>query len=125
MDRVSNISAVVKLAASEAGFELAGIAAVGETDFPELARFPAWVEEGRAGEMEYMKTRDEQGRLKRASLKHAAPWARSVVVCAISYDTPHPLSTECDQAGRGWISRYAWSRQDFHDSVMEELLKLS
>jgi epoxyqueuosine reductase len=124
MDRVSDISAVVKLAASEAGFELAGIAAVGEADFPELARFPAWVEEGRAGEMEYMKTRDEQGRLKRASLKHAAPWARSVVVCAIRYDTPHPLSTECDEAGRGWISRYAWSQQDYHDSVMEKLRRV-
>jgi len=37
--------------------------------------------------MKYLEARDEQGRLKRASLSHAAPWARSVVVCAINYNT--------------------------------------
>jgi epoxyqueuosine reductase len=115
------LSQLVKQAAADAGFDLAGIAAVGDDEFPELARFPQWIERGHAGEMDYLKTRDEAGRLKRASLKNAVPWARSVVVCAISYDAPQPLSTECHDPRRGWISRYAWSRQDYHDSTLAKL----
>ncbi len=114
-------------AASDAGFELAGIAPV--DDSPELDYFPLWIAEGRAGEMKYLEARDEQGQLKRASLKHAAPWARSVVVCAINYNTTQPYSTEfqnysAENQKRGWISRYAWSRQDYHEAVMERLLQV-
>jgi epoxyqueuosine reductase len=116
--RASEISSVIREAAREAGFELSGIAAVG--DSPELEYFPQWIAEGRAGEMKYLEARDEQGRLKRASLAHVAPWARSVVVCAINYNTAQPYSTQFKDADRGWISRYAWSR-DYHDSVIEKL----
>ena len=118
---ISTISQRVKQAARDAGFELSGIAAVDAADFPELARFPEWVAKGHAGEMEYLKTRDEQGRLKRASLQHAAPWARSVVVCGKSYDSPYPLSTESSDSTRGWISRYAWTPEDYHESVLRRL----
>jgi epoxyqueuosine reductase len=71
--------------------------------------------------MKYMEARDEKGRLKRASLSHAAPWARSVVVCALNYNTAQPYSTQAPDATRGWISRYAWSRADYHDAVMPRL----
>ena len=74
--------------------------------------------------MKYLEARDEQGRLKRASLGHAVPWARSVVVCAINYNTAHPYSTEASDSpekDRGWISRYAWGQQDYHESVMPRL----
>src|SRR5215470_8236706 len=118
-DRSSEISAMVKRAASEAGFDLAGIAPA--TDSRELASFPAWIAAGHAGEMKYMEARDDQGALKRASLSRVAPWARSVVVCAINYNTDHPYSTELRDPGRGWISRYAWSREDYHDSVVRRL----
>lgn len=79
--------------------------------------------------MIYLEARDEQGRLKRASLQNAAPWARSVVVCAINYNTAPPYSTDfqnhsADNRKRGWISRYAWSQQDYHDAVMERLLRV-
>src|SRR5579872_3811535 len=87
----SEIARQVKAAAAEAGFDLAGIAGVG--DFPELDYFPTWLAEGRAGEMSYLQARDEQGRLKRASLRRVAPWARSVVVCALNYNTAQPYST--------------------------------
>ncbi len=111
-------------AATDAGFELAGVAPV--EDAPELKYFPGWIADGRAGEMKYLEARDEQGRLKRASLANAAPWARSVVVCAINYNTAQPYSTQVadlceDVQERGWISRYAWSRQDYHKSVMQRL----
>jgi epoxyqueuosine reductase len=111
-------------AATGAGFELVGIAPV--EDSPELEYFPRWIAEGHAGEMRYLEARDEQGRLKRASLTHVASWARSVVVCAINYNTAQPYSTEAqnhsgENQERGWISRYAWSQQDYHDSVMRRL----
>jgi len=98
-------------------------------DSPELGYFPEWIAEGHAGEMKYLEGCDELGRLKRASLAHVAPWARSVVVCALNYNTAQLYSTEVpnhstDGRGRGWISRYAWSEQDYHDSVMQRLQRV-
>jgi epoxyqueuosine reductase len=68
-----------------------------------------------------MKARDEQGRLKREALRNAAPWARSVIVCALNYNTAQPYSTEVNDRERGWISRYAWGREDYHEAVMRRL----
>ena len=109
----------IKRAALAAGFELAGIATV--RDFPELARFPEWIAAGRAGEMKYLEARDESGQLRRASLQAAFPWARSVIVCAINYNTAQPYSTAVNNPGRGWISRYAWGLEDYHDSVLRRV----
>src|SRR5512135_1404150 len=114
-----SLAELVKNAAREAGFELAGIAPV--RDFPELAHFPAWIAAGHAGEMKYLEARNEGGELKRASLRSAIPWARSVIVCAINYNTAQPYSTEAANADRGWISRYAWSREDYHEAVLKKL----
>jgi len=116
---LSEVQAVVKRAASDAGFELCGIAAL--ADAPELHHFSAWIAAGHAGEMKYMEARDENGDLKRASLARVAPWARSVVVCAINYNTEYPYSTQMQDPKHGWISRYAWSREDYHEAVMRRL----
>src|SRR5690348_13030606 len=122
MPSVQQIAASLKDAARETGFELAGIAPVRQ--FKELEYFPEWIAAGRAGEMNYMEARDEQGELKRSSLKSVAPWARSVVVCAINYNTAQPYSTEVKDSDRGWISRYAWSRDDYHEAVMRRLKQI-
>ena len=119
MLRAAEISAVVTQAATGAGFELVGIAPA--DDAPELKYFPQWIAAGHAGEMKYLEARDEQGRLKRASLANAAPWARSVIVCALNYNTAQPYSTQMTDATRGWIARYAWGREDYHDAVMRRL----
>ena len=119
MHRSADIRATVTRAATDVGFDLVGIAPV--DDAAELEYFPRWIAAGHAGEMKYMEARDEQGRLKRASLAHAAPWARSVVVCALNYNTAQAYSTQTPDEARGWISRYAWSRQDYHDAVMLRL----
>jgi epoxyqueuosine reductase len=116
------ISTTIAEAAADAGFDLSGIAAVGES--PELEYFPRWIAEGRAGEMKYLEARDQQGRLKRASLGNVAPWARSVVVCAINYNTAQPYSTQFTDPDRGWISRYAWGGVDYHDFVMQRLQRV-
>jgi epoxyqueuosine reductase len=119
MKQVSEITARIKSFALETGFDLAGVAPV--WDFPELKHFPAWVAAGHAGEMKYLEARDEFGTLKRSSLRTVAPWARSVIVCAINYNTAHPYSTQFEDPERGWISRYAWGREDYHESVMRRL----
>jgi epoxyqueuosine reductase len=116
------ITAAVTQAARDAGFEIVGIAPV--DDAPELEHFPGWIAAGHAGEMKYLEARDEQGRLKRASLANAVPWARSVVVCAINYNTAQPYSTQVRDETRGWISRYAWGEQDYHDSLMPRLRRV-
>ncbi len=113
------LTALIHRAALDAGFDLCGIAPA--TDAAELKHFPAWIAAGRAGEMKYMEARDEQGELRRSSLARVAPWARSVIVCALNYNTEHPYSTQMHDPNKGWISRYAWSREDYHDAVLRRL----
>jgi epoxyqueuosine reductase len=114
-----SLAARIKHLACEAGFDLCGVAPVHK--FGELETFPGWIAEGRHGEMKYMEARDETGNLKRAALAHVAPWARTVIVCAINYNTAQLYSIQTRDASRGWISRYAWSREDYHDAVMRRL----
>ena len=117
--QISDVKAIVKRAAEDAGFDLAGIAPA--SDPAELQYFPEWIAAGHAGEMKYLEARDDRGDLKRSSLARVAPWARSVVVCAMNYNTAHPYSTQVHEAERGWISRYAWSREDYHEAVLRRL----
>ena len=109
----------IKEVARRTGFDLCGIAPI--RDFGELQVFPAWIADEKHGDMKYMEARDEAGKLKRASLGRVAPWARSVIVCAINYNTAHPYSTQTGDASVGWISRYAWAREDYHDAVLRRL----
>jgi epoxyqueuosine reductase len=118
------IADLVKHAAGDAGFELSGIAPVRQ--FPELDYFPAWIASGHAGEMHYLEARAESGRFKRAALADVAPWAKSVIVCGLNYNTNQPKSTDPiadgpSPAAHGWISRYAWTAEDYHDSVLRRL----
>ena len=119
--------------AREAGFARAGIAPVpapgAEDDYPESAHFESWVERGHAGEMEYLKRRDEANRLLRSSLRVAVPWARSVIVCAANYNVDAPRSIDPASAESGWIARYAWTGDagqpsDYHDVLLGRLQKL-
>jgi epoxyqueuosine reductase len=119
---LDNVKAIVKRAADKAGFDLAGVAPA--ADAAELQHFPKWIAAGHAGEMKYMAALDDRGDLKRGSLDRVAPWARSVVVCAINYNTANPYSTQVHEPSRGWISRYAWSREDYHDAVWRRLKRV-
>src|ERR1700687_660876 len=114
-----DVKAIVKRAAEDAGFDLAGIAPA--SDPAELQYFPEWIAAGHAGEMKYLEARDDRGDLKRSSLAHVAPSARSVGVCARNYTTAHRYSPQVHEAERGWISRYAWSREDYHEAVLRRL----
>jgi len=119
-----DLSARIQQCARDAGFDLCGIAPV--RDFAELRVFPQWIADGKHGEMKYMAARDDAGELKRAALSRVAPWARSVIVCAINYNTAHPYSTKAqpENASQGWISRYAWAKEDYHDAVLRRLKQI-
>jgi epoxyqueuosine reductase len=115
------IAQSAKLAAADAGFDLAGIAPVRTEDLPELSAFVEWVDAGRAGEMKYLETRTEAGDLRRSAATNAAPWVRSMVVCALNYSADKPYSVEANDPQRGWISRYAWGTKDYHDALLPRL----
>ncbi len=125
--------------AQAAGFSSAGIAPVPppgeEGDYSELRYFEPWIEQGRAGEMQYLERRDEANRLLRSSVRIAAPWARSVIVCTANYNADAPKSIDPAPAGTGWIARYAWTGygqdqdtagepSDYHDVLLGRLKKL-
>jgi epoxyqueuosine reductase len=106
--------------ARELGFDLCGVVSAGK--FPELERTEEWLARGFAGEMKYLsdpRRRSEQG---------ALPGVRSVIVCALNYNTGLPKSTDVahlrnDSEPRGWISRYAWG-DDYHEVLQEKLKEL-
>lgn len=123
-----------------AGFDVAGVAAVAglanDVEQLDAERFVAWVDAGRAGEMEYLKRRDEHGVLLRSGVQVAIPWARSVIVCALNYNASAPHSMDEAERGAGWIARYAWSGKnsgpesdgllptDYHGELLGRLRRL-
>ncbi len=122
MNPIANLPQIVLQSAQSCGFHLAGIAPVLRSDkkdsgkdrndgraVPELSYFPEWLTEGRAGEMEYLKRRDGDGRLLRSSVRVPFPWVRSVIVCAVNYNSDLPYSIDSAPEKSGWIARYAWS----------------
>jgi epoxyqueuosine reductase len=126
--------------AQEAGFSKAGIALIPQPGEPELTEFATyfenWIERGFAGEMEYLKRRDQDNRLLRSSLRIAVPWARSVIVCAANYNADAPRSTDPVSPESAWIARYAWTGYqseaapgpsrptDYHDVLLARLKNL-
>lgn len=106
-------SRLVKQHALDAGFDEARIASANAP--PVLSHFKRWIELGRAGDMNYLADQAD----RRSDMSVAFPWAKSVVVTALQYDTPHPYSTAAPQEA-GWIARYAWG-DDYHDVVRSRL----
>lgn len=117
-----SISKQVSALARECGFDAAGIADApapgSDEDYAELSEFEKWIDAGRAGEMEYLKRRDDTGRLLRSSLRTAVPWARSVIVCAANYNAAAARSIDPAPEDSGWIARYAWSGRYAEDGAL-------
>jgi epoxyqueuosine reductase len=119
--------------AINAGFDQAGVAAASSTGTETAERFTAWIEAGHAGEMDYLKRRDEQGMLLRSAVQVAIPWARSIIVCAINYHADAPRSIDPGPPKAGWIARYAWSGRkegghlvpsDYHEDLLARLRQI-
>ena len=106
--------------ARELGFALCGVARLEK--FPEHEAFAEWLARGYAGEMAYLAD------LRRQGPSQVLAGARSVIVCALNYNTAHPYSSESltnDAGGpRGWVSRYAWGC-DYHEVMWERLNALA
>ena len=121
--------------ALEAGFTEAGLVGLPHGNQErDAARFAEWVGAGRAGTMRYLERRDEKGRLLRSRVEIPFPWARSVVVCWMNYNSQQPRSTGPVAEGAGWIARYAWSSKtdargarrpsDYHKVLLKRLKAL-
>ena len=97
------------------GFNKVGIVGA-ESLEDEGRRLKEWLARGHHGEMRWM-ARDVY---KRISPHEIFPQARSVVVVALNYFTPHQHQ---QTPGTGKVSRYAWG-DDYHDVVKAKLVSL-
>jgi len=97
------------------GFNKVGIVGA-ESLADEGRRLKEWLARGHHGEMRWM-ARDVH---KRIDPREVFPPARSVVVVALNYFTPHQHQ---QSPATGKVSRYAWG-DDYHDVVKEKLVSL-
>ena len=64
----------------------------------------------------------ERQRATRMDPTTILPGARSVIVCAVNYNTDHPLTSYDPR--RAWVSRYAWG-EDYHETLLHKLRELA
>jgi epoxyqueuosine reductase len=111
-------AAAIRELAGDCGFELAGVARA--EPVAEYAWYRDWVDAGLAGAMSYLAGRRAG---IRSDPRNLLPAARSVIVVGKLYNSAWPYSPRFDQAGRAWISRYAWG-DDYHDVLRRGLERL-
>lgn len=109
----NSLSLAVKEEAQRLGFALVGISSVHPT--PHGQSFAEWLRKGLGGELGYLQRTEE---LRRDPRK-LVPWANSVISVGMNYYHPLPRPA-LPEAGRGWISRYAWG-DDYHDLMRRRL----
>jgi len=110
------LSAKIKTAAQELGFDLVGISPVKLP--PHGESFARWLRDGFAGELGYM----SRTAALRRDPHELVPWAQSIISVGMNYYT---ASARPDMPGssEGWISRYAWG-EDYHDLIKTRLEQL-
>ena len=105
----------IKQKAFETGFYKVGIVAA-EPLTADRSHLEEWLHRDFHGEMAWMEREPE----KRADPRILFPPAKSVIVVALNYYTPHKHEKDSDE---GKLSRYAWG-DDYHDVLKEKLHKL-
>lgn len=106
-------AAAIKEKAHEIGFDLCGVSEA--VRLPRLARLESWLDDGRAGEMEYL--RDSLG--ERSDPRIFLPTAQSVISLAVVYNTASADSQRV-APGEASIARYARG-DDYHDVLRKRL----
>lgn len=126
--------------AAALGFDSCRIAKAGPPR--HAGEFRGWLQEGAAGEMQWM----ERGAEKRCDPQQVLPGARSVVVVALNYwqgsesktkerrftnrrgdgglENAAPWDVGTRDAAKGKIARYAWG-DDYHNVMLAKLAQLS
>jgi epoxyqueuosine reductase len=115
---LSAIAAEVKRRARELGFDLVGIAPADPSPRRDYVR--RWIDEGRAGSMEYLARRFEE----RTDPAVYLPGARSVVCVALNYHVPLEPPPAGDRAYHGQVARYALC-DDYHEVIKTRLHALA
>src|SRR5882724_1052167 len=105
----------IKQQAQTAGFDKVGIVAATALN-RERAHLREWLDRGYHGEMNWMARDPDQ----RTDPRGFFPAARSVVVVALNYYTPHKHVTD---PATGKVSRYAWG-DDYHEVLGDKLRAL-
>jgi epoxyqueuosine reductase len=133
MSSCGNISLTnqIKARAVELGFDKIGVVRA-EALVEERARLEEWLRRGYHGEMPYLARDPEQ----RSDPRRIFPEAKSVVVVALNYYTPHQHDVSTGGSDRvnhtglaagsratGKVSRYAWG-DDYHDVAGDKLREL-
>ena len=124
-----------RVLALAAGFDEASLVALPHPEEArDAARFEAWIGAGRAGTMQYLERRSDDGALVRARVQTPFPWARSALVCFAVYNSAQPRSTEPAPPDAAWIARYAWTSRvddkgvprpsDYHKVLLKRLRAL-
>ncbi|HEY3664108.1 MAG TPA: tRNA epoxyqueuosine(34) reductase QueG [Chthoniobacterales bacterium] len=112
------IKAELARRAIAAGFDDCRIARAGSP--AHAGEFRAWLEEGAAGEMDWI----ARGAEKRCDPELVLPGARSVVVLAMSYlQEGRRMKEEGRSGAQGRIARYAWG-DDYHEVMLAKLREL-
>ena len=110
-----NFTEQIKQKAHEIGFHKIGIARA-EILKDEGENLKKWLANDFHGEMKWMEREPE----KRANPNLIFEDAKSIVVVALNYFTPHEHE---ENSSKGKVSRYAWG-DDYHDVVKEKLREL-
>jgi epoxyqueuosine reductase len=123
--REPSLVSQIKKKARQLGFAKVGIATPENLE-TESAHLQQWLGRGFHGEMKWM----ERDPAQRADPRLFWPQARSVIVVAVNYYTPHEYEASAahgsewvDSPATGKVSRYAWG-DDYHDIVGDKLREL-
>lgn len=112
---MASLSDKIKQKALEIGFHKIGIVRAAPLE-EEKEFLDEWLEKKYHGEMLWMEREPE----KRANPNLLFPEARSIIVVALNYFTPHEHE---EDSSKGKVSRYAWG-DDYHEVLKEKLRQL-
>ena len=111
-NRKSSFTSEIKSKAIELGFDKVGIVRA-EPLKEEGVKLQTWLNNGFNAEMKWLEREPE----KRSDPRILFPGAKSLIVLAMNYYTPHKHE---DDPEKGKISRYAWG-DDYHDLIKDKL----
>lgn len=112
-----NLTEQIKNHAHKLGFELVGVTPAEGS--PAIEHYERWLENGYAGQMDYL---ERHLPLKRHP-RNVLPEVKSIISLGMNYHTIQPPEKQVKDPSRGQISRYAWG-SDYHDIIRVKLRRL-